>query len=735
MKNISNLTFSPFLSVCSVSLDSFDNLLPDYGVSQYLETLQFLPHILFCTDVSQDCVLMHERDIDDTLLLRKSTAHLQNDWTRRQLRELADELHEYGVKIFMGFHGAWWSKSVWLEQHNELFITLRDGRKADNAAVFNDQTRMQSKPKKAVAKINNEPGIAGALNPLLRTQEGEWFEDIFCKKLVACLSDYHFDGVFMSEGIVGLSVTLNLGDYSDDMIEQFTDYSTIHVNGTTTSEKSDDIWNNHRAEWMNFYTKRWGQFYHKVSLALKAVGKELATMDAWARGPADSIYDFGIDYRELYNAGIDYYVMQSREENWGRRGHCDPFVWEPGQIAAVATIKARAPHLKLLWAISACVATEHWNAIRDLPNVLERQLLGLPVTGYLTPKGTFKRSYDGFVAHEADYLTSNDWNWLKKKLDFSFTTDIQRMLGAAIVWSDSVYEKHCQLGRRWQISKQISQLIIAGLPVRMAINTENLKNANAETYILVDPIGIKDEEINALVSKRKKGATLIITGEIENSKLLKELGLAISDAAHTGKFSDSSLTEDACREIEKCIEQMELLFKADTARAILSDDNGNVIMSVQEYDQEGAAIYLASTRKWAVPVTESPSAFTEHKCEFGEPGYMHIFCNMVMPNRLEYLAAAYIKLLSAMSINVDEGQYAAYEDSNGDVMVHLENMANLYYLRPRIHTKTRYQEVTECNVKTLAPKSYVISSDPDNYEYSVHVIPDGAIPVKLVKGK
>lgn len=664
---------------------------------------------------------MHERVIDDRPFMRKHSVNTERCWTRRQLQGLAVELHQYGVKVFVGFHGAWWSKSVWLEQHSELFITLREGRKADNPSVFNDITRITDKGVPVLVKQSSEPGMQGALNPLARTKEGEWFEDIFCKILVDCLNDYHFDGVFMSEGMVGLSVTLNLGDYSDDMISQFSDFASVQVKGTTTLEKSADIWENHRADWFRFYTKRWGGFYHKLSDALKQAGKELATMDAWARGPADSIYDFGIDYLELYDAGIDYYVMQSREENWGRRGHCDPFVWEPGQIAAVATIKTRAPQLKLLWAVSACVATEHWNAIRDLPNVLERQLLGLPLTGYLAPDGSFKRSYDGYLAHEADYLTCAEWSWLTKRLQHSFTSDIQRMLGAAIVWSDNVYEHHCRMGERWQITKQISQLITAGLPVRMAVNTANLEKANAEAYILVDPVGLSEQEIDALIEKRKQGAALILIGNIESARLQNELGLSSARAVN-------AIVDD-------CSEPLTLRYAADTAETLVADEGCRVVMSIQKHAQEGPALYLASTRTWAVPVTENPSAFTEHKCDIGEPGYMREFYEVVMPNRLEYLAAAQMKKLAGLSVIVDEGQYAAYENTAGDTVVHLENMANLYYLRPKIYTADRFVEVREFAVKTLAPKSYVISCDPDNRIYSVHVIPDGAIPVALVKEK
>lgn len=100
-------SFTPYLSVCSVTLDSFNNSLTDYGVTQYFDTLQFLPHILFITDLLQDFVLMHERVIDDNPLPRNRSAGTTRCWTRRQLRALADELHQYGVKIFVAFHGAW----------------------------------------------------------------------------------------------------------------------------------------------------------------------------------------------------------------------------------------------------------------------------------------------------------------------------------------------------------------------------------------------------------------------------------------------------------------------------------------------------------------------------------------------------------------------------------------------------------------------------------------------------
>ena len=107
-----------------------------------------------------------------------------------------------------------------------------------------------------------------------------------------------------------------------------------------------------------------------VIQGLEKHGKEFVSMDPWARGAVDAIYDYGVDYKLLSESGVGAVCIQAREENWGHRGGEWLYVWEAGEIVSFVTSRAYAPDLHLYWAIATCNAPEHWIVVKDMPNAI-----------------------------------------------------------------------------------------------------------------------------------------------------------------------------------------------------------------------------------------------------------------------------------------------------------------------------------------------------------------------------
>lgn len=137
---------------------------------------------------------------------------------------------------------------------------------------------------------------------------------------------------------------------------------------------------------------------------LEKHGKEFVSMDPWARGAVDAIYDYGVDYKLLSESGVGAVCIQAREENWGHRGGEWLYVWEAGEIVSFVTSRAYAPDLHLYWAIATCNAPEHWIAVKDMPNALERQSLSLPST-------TLSMRKEIMSAQQRDYSLFLEQTW------------------------------------------------------------------------------------------------------------------------------------------------------------------------------------------------------------------------------------------------------------------------------------------------------------------------------------
>lgn len=701
----------------TLDLRAFDNRKKDCGVQDYLNCLGFIPDVISLLECSVEQIHSNNGIIDSSTIPYFWVSERElpggNEWNKRQLYNLVEAVHAAGSKFYMGTlasvnnHGEYFKRAEWLYSHADEYDIFAVDR---NGKVFREDV--------------------GLLNPLRRLPDGRLYEDVFVEDLIKYLNDYNMDGYFAGDGWCGLAMMLCDGDFHDDMIRQFEEWSGIKVPGTTAQEYAEFLWDTveNRHYWIDFYRYRWAAFYKKISSRLKETGKELAALDPWARGSVDAVFDYGIDYKMLAEAGLKTVSIQAREENWGHRGGEWLYVWEAGEIANLASIKAHAPEMEVYWAVATCNAPEHWIATKDTPNILERQSLSLPTVTYIDKSGEYKRVLDGVLFIFGTDLDNHDWNFLSERWQLGFGETIKRTRGPALLFSDSVYEWHIKNGLRWEFTAPTIKLITAGVPVHSAVNVKNLKNASAEGYIILNPMGINDEEAELIIQKRQEGANIVMIGRTDNKKLLKEFGLseiapctqfellgtpALCDYRISNRQFDLVKMQDDDFSYVASDEAVILAeYKADTAKSVAA-------AVIRGQDKSGTLIYIGRLHKWPQKLRRWNFKFT-----------MKTFVEQ-LPDDTDMIYAELINGICVNKLHVTEGQYFMFEtDDHGTTHIGVGNMGNMFYAKPMLVSNQRIMFYDDYPIQRYTPGGY-IHYDTTDKTIKIEVPPDGSVQIRV----
>ena len=722
----------------SLDLRAFDNREKDYGVHNYLETLGFVPDAVTLLECSVEQVHSYNGIIDNATVPYLWTCEREmpggNVWSQRQLYGLVEELHKAGTKFFFGalaqpnIHDEYNTRAEWLMEHADeydIFIMTRDGGSLRNST--------------------------GSINPLRRLPDGRYYEDVFLEDLIRYLEDFHMDGFLAGDGWCGLGVMLKDGDFHPDMIDQFETWSGIKVKGEKTSEQADFIWNDpgNRSLWMKFYAQRWASFFKKMKQGLEKHGKEFVSMDPWARGAVDAIYDYGVDYKLLSESGVGAVCIQAREENWGHRGGEWLYVWEAGEIVSFVTSRAYAPDLHLYWAIATCNAPEHWIAVKDMPNALERQSLSLPSTTFINEEGNYVRATEGLQFIFGTDLEKQDWKFLKDRWDIGFEEPMLKTNGPVLVFSDAVYQYHLDRGERWELTAPGLRAIMAGASIHCAVNSKNLKKSNADGYVLVNPMGITNEEVEALLEKNRQGAGIVVIGNTDNEYLIRELGLKRAEAKEADCLClDQEAIEKywkgidcdalACVKDGKFVEQVvsvkpvyntksrtedKALFQAVDAQVLIGLQTeagiyaGTTIRKTGE--NTGLRMYVSRSYEWPKTLARWNFKFTMRS--FAEE----------LPDDVDRLNAHLMNRVCGNIAHASEGQIYQYEiHEDGTLHIGLGNMGNMFYGKPVLYVEDDICFHDDYAIQRYTPGGY-IHFDTTLHTIKVEVPPLGSTHVKL----
>jgi hypothetical protein len=713
----------------SIDLRVFDNCLADYGVGDFIEKLGFIPDYLFNHETYVGQIHSHDGKIDDTLLLPTWTAQRAIPggqwWTRRQYRALVDELHRHGIKFFQGAEAAW---SVWPEY----------GEASRDTWIYNNMPEMFTTYRTGVTTA----GEMGMICPLKRMKDGMYYEDRLLRDVLRFMDDYQMDGFFAADGFGGLGCKLYDGDYSDDIISQFTEHTGIEVKGGSVNERADYIWENLHYEWAVFYSDRWAQFYSKITKAIKAAGKELIVMAPFKHGPADSLMEYGFDYAKNVKAGLDFLALESMETSSRRWQYTQAM--EAVGISNVSTIKAICPNVRILWMSSTCNCPEHWHTLRDIPNALERECLALNTARAIGPEGKLIKGFDGVQALFGIDLNADEWRWYKQRLDIGHLK-VASNDGLVILWSDKILYENARRRITYPLSTQVVKLRFAGLPIHTAVDFSNIRFVKNKSLLLIQPLGICEEDVIALEELVcRQGKNLIVLGEVENSRLLKLLGISRNESrsyAWKLESQNATFTKDI-PEQEGETKEMIGGYEASDAEVLINvmegGKNVGAGLTVKKFGS-GNCIYIRRlvSKLPQMRYKRSEMDLIAHPSLRGPENDLlttkQVFESLanVHPDSYELICARCVEELDGTFPYSDKGQVLSCSDEAGNHFIFCENPLNMLYIIMTVTLPHKKKLLTELSIRFKGPIGYQYYGDLRPNKFDVCVPPEAVIPFRI----
>ncbi len=455
-------------------LIGFDKDKRDKGVKQLLKRMKFTPHAVSVFAFHPD-VVHHHDGIDKVRVLPPDNCgyyanpyneeRRRQDWTNKDLKILADNLRKHGIESYLGIMGVDLCDAYhkeWLGEHPEIRTHLRTDK--------------------------------WALNVLKRFNDGTYYEDFFADKVCAALSDYGFDGLHVTDNFCPNGGTRASGDFSRDMLEQFTQYSGMKVPDEimnleeetleNINLRGDWIWTNVRNEWLEFYGWRWEKFWKKICDRLHAIGKKVFVIGTYCTDPFATLYAKGVDLRRIVNAGVDY-LMPNAAANASCMRHAGrPWVYyEHATMCALTdafTDKGKKLHM-----LGVKDASEEWDMLHHSPNMLERDIYYMSSFHRQKDNG-LKRCLNGFIVCLADGIYEDEWKWLKERYDVGFGLNPKRYITPSLVWSDhshyALFPEYIQT-RRYTPHKFMVELDWAGANIGSVVRIEDVNDNSGDLFV------------------------------------------------------------------------------------------------------------------------------------------------------------------------------------------------------------------------------------------------------------
>lgn len=473
----------------------FDRDEPDKGVRRLLERTSFTPTGVSAFLFHPDIVHQHTGMATERVLPPDNCSYYgsprnedrcRQDWTNHDLRTLVQGLAAAGVEPYLGIMGVdlgnrWHTE--WLSEHPEV--------------------RVES------------PTYEWGLNVLKRLADGTYYEDFFVEKLCQVLTDYGFAGLQVADCFCPSAPTLCHGDFSADMVTQFTAHTGIALPADLAAglgdphramrrQRGEWIWRACRQEWIEFHAWRWEGFWRKVCDRLHALGKKVIVLGMYCTDPFETLYCKGIDLKRLAGAGVDYLManivptgLRLQHPAWGDRFH--------RYMTLAPLTSAFVPQAKLLSLLGVKDATEEWDVLHHAPCLLERDIYTL--LGFMTDTGHgLKRSLDGLMICLGDGIRAEEWKWLRERLEVGFVDGVDRVLAPTVVWSDAALYNTLPAyvrTRRWTAHKFLYEMALQGSLCGAVMRSEHL--AQAEGCLFVPNLDLMTEDERRAVAAYRKG--------------------------------------------------------------------------------------------------------------------------------------------------------------------------------------------------------------------------------------
>ena len=472
-----------------IELIGFELNAPDFGVKAYLDKLGFKPSGLSLLIATPEFVNTH----DEKFLTRQFPpeycsyeAHNSNgerqrqEWTGENLKLLVKELQKHDINVYFCVFEFTGDKE-WLKEHDELFYVLNTGEKTSRS-----------------------------ISPLKRLCDGSYYEDFFAKQLEKVMIDYNFDGYHAGDGFAHPRYPLYAGDFSDDMIEQFSDWSGISV---PENNKIQWILDEKISEWREFYTQRNTKFWKKIVTVLNKLNKDIIFNSAWTREPFEAIYRYGIDYKALYDLGIKKFIVEIADAGLELLNH-GPQKPRPlySRMAMSMLLRAYVPDAELIIMNQIRDFNERYFILHHAPPLFELQVITHFNLFYRNADNKLKSCYDGILACLSDGLTKSEWEKINTTWDIGSSFQPETLSGAVVLYSEKQLKKQISLyqeKRIWYDYRILTRLLDAGAPIYAIANLDSLNERN-EVLIVLNPELYDEVELQAIAAY--KAAPVIAIG-------------------------------------------------------------------------------------------------------------------------------------------------------------------------------------------------------------------------------
>ncbi len=402
-----------------IELIGFDNEKEDCGVGDFLNKTGFTPAGVFLLVTSVDIINTH-KDVESEYELDEYfcsyVGHPFNDerqrqrWTNLQLKRLVNSLHKHGVESYISMFDYMSPKAEF--NHPELYTSLWTDGKEDNPHC---------------------------LYMTKRFADGSLYEDFFLKASVKFLSDYGFDGIHLADGLCRPRYPLQWADMSDDMLSQ----AGITI---PEGEKRDIYIAKHkRREWIEFCTKRWGQYLQKVIRGIHNEGYKIAVNSSWTKDPMEAYYRYGIDYKQVSELPIDLFVAENgaptlciidNEANAGyKQSYEERKTLHHAFRASLMLTGVCMQNTKLVPLYPVRDTAEQYDVIHHLPTALSKHSAAI-FSSFVWGKDGLVPVISGNTFCLGDGLSSENWRYLRLCADNAYVKDVKSVLGATVIWSD-----------------------------------------------------------------------------------------------------------------------------------------------------------------------------------------------------------------------------------------------------------------------------------------------------------
>lgn len=520
-----------------IELIGFDVDAPDFGVGAYLEKLGFVPNGLSLLIATANFIHMHDENWANRTFPPEYCsygAHNVNGerqrqvWTGARLKQLIEELHRHRIPVAFGVFSVYWENLEWLEQHPEVLYITEDGKECSCVCA------------------------------LKRLKDGSFYEDFFVGKLAKIMRDYNFDGFHAADGFAHPSLPIFKGDFSNDMIEQFVDFSRIEIPPSTFSPTENNefqtcriakwILKNHPLQWRRFYVQRSTQFWAKTAKLLKSMNKWMIFNSAWTRDPFEAIYRYGIDYRALSETGVEKYIVELAGavlelENWGPQEPRTVY----SRMASTLLLRGYVPESKLVFLNGIKDFKEEFLLLQHAPALYESEVISQYNLFCRTKNNELMRCQDGALACLADGLRKEEWEKINNTWDFSSEFRAEAVGGAVLLYSGrhiygqlEYYMKH----RCWYDYRLLTHLLSNGAPIYTVSDIENIHGLK-QTLVVLNPELWTEDELKQIASYC--GAPVICIGH-DAKKLPFRFDAIINDGnrIYCGVFNckDKKLLDD-----------------------------------------------------------------------------------------------------------------------------------------------------------------------------------------------